>query len=185
MNVQIDTGQTSEVLGVFGFSWWEKVLTEMRRALKGTGGYKYVSQFWKNKILMLNLDREYLSLIRQGYNKAEKIGGSTLHPLWGSQTNTMALKITKKLNVPLSVVHAYLMAIYNLSALGKIPIKKYDPVGYTKSEELKKSLPSEKGILEKIGQTTKSFLPIAIIGGLAAGYLLFREHPALKIVRGV
>lgn len=121
-----------------------------------------------------NMHREYLALIARGYKKCDIVKGSGDIVVWNKQTYKMARLIRDKTNLPLLFVLMFFLAMYRLASIGKIPFKVWNPKEYDESVKLKKTLATEKGILQKVGISTK-LLPVFLVGGLVGGFFLSQK----------
>lgn len=174
----------AEYMGIFGFSWEEKVASFIKMRLKGTEVGKKLSSFWQaggmNVTLIKNLHNEYMALMAKGVAPSgfsvqpdDKGNGGT----YSASTVSLAGKIAASTNADNSVVLEFLRALYVLSRDGKIPMAKWNPAGYKESTDLRKSFSTEKTVLDTITKTastvadkSKIILAVAAIG--AAAYFL-------------
>lgn len=178
-----------EVLGLFGFTWWEAVLGYMKKLLRGFPERKLVTQLWKNKTLILNLHREYFALLAKGYKAVNITGKAGKFYVWNPESYKMSGIIAKKLNVTRRLVTAFFNALYTLAAAGKIPFAKWNPAEYEKAKKLKEKFPTEKPFYKKftetVEETTKKatgiLMPVAIVGGIAAAYLLLKAKKTVQV----
>jgi len=180
----VDLQEKAEYLGIFGFSWEEKVASFIKKQLKGTAAAKKLSDFFQagglNVALVKNLYNEYAALMAKKYQPVTysiQPDSSGNGGMLSQDSIQLAAIVGNKTNVDVSIVTAFFKAIFVLSRDGKIPFAKWNPQGWKESTELRKTYSTEKGILESVTKaagtavnTSKIFLIVAGIG--AAAYLL-------------
>ncbi len=180
----IEFNNSAEYMGLFGFTWEEKVAAFAKKQLKGTAAAKKLSDFFQaggvNVSLIKNLYNEYAAFMAKNYQpvsfavQPDAAGnGGTFSP----GTIELSALIGNKTNVETPIVLSFFKALYVLSRDGKIPFAKWNPAGWKESTNLRKSFPTEQGFLDtatkaatKAVDTSKIFLIVAGIG--AAAYLL-------------
>lgn len=165
-----------ELMGIFGFSWQEKVAGKMIDILKGTVYESSLKSFWspggKNTEIVNNLERIYLSLLAQGRNP---ISFSTAPDIAGNggqftpDTSALAIKVSAETQIDIAIVNAFFRSIYMLARAGTIPVEKWNPKGYAEAEKLKNTFESERGILDKFTPAANTGKMLLIIAGVAAG----------------
>lgn len=187
MNVKLIRDDEPEVMGLFGFSWQEKVAAFMQKRLKGTAKEKLMKSFWqaggKNVTLVNNLYNEYAAFMAKGQQpatfsvlpNAAGDGGE-----FSDSTISLASMLQKKTNVDTGVILEFFRAIFVLARDGKIPSAKWNPQGWKESTALRKSFSTEKGfgdVLQKSENYSKALLMIA---GLGVGAYLLSQIKGLK-----
>jgi hypothetical protein len=182
--MSVDINNSAEYMGLFGFSWEEKVASFVKKQLKGTAAAKKLSDFFQagglNVSLVKNLYNEYAALMAKSYQPvsfsvspgADGSGGT-----FSPESIELSAIIANKTNVETPIVLSFFQALFVLSRDGKIPFAKWNPAGWKESTQLRKSFSSEQGFLDsatkaatKAVDSSKVFLIIAGIG--AAAYLL-------------
>lgn len=188
MKINLSTEeQTPEVMGLFGFSWPEKLAKFMASQLKGTKLKKKVKDFWQsgglNVRLVKNLHNEYMALMARNFApvdfsvkpNAQGKGGS-----FTASTLNLASMIRQKTNIDSAIILEFLRGLYVLARDGKVPAAKWNPKGYKESTTLRKTFSSEKGILEA-AQKTGNYAKIAlVVVGLGAGAYLLQQLKGFK-----
>lgn len=171
-----------ELMGIFGWSWQEKVATMMLSILKGTQLESKMKSFWggsgKNTELVNNLELSYTALMASGNNPASfalSPDSSGKNGVFSADSTLLAQQINKTTSVEIPIINSFLTSIFVLARDGKIPYEKWNPKGYAESKALTKdTFDSEKSIFDKItkpaGDTMKTVLVIAGVGAVA--YLL-------------
>lgn len=156
-----------EYFGV-GISIWKgRILFYMGKRLKHIPDLKKLL-FKRN---VDNMHREYLALIASGYQRADRESGSGDMIKWNRQTYRLARQIEDRTNLPFLFVLYFLSALYNLVAIGKVPLREWDPKGFAKSKKQADSLPGKGGILDDLKNFSK-LVPLILIGGIVGGIVL-------------
>lgn len=159
-----------ESLGFDPFKLWiDKIILFMRKRLKYSPEYKLITHR-----MILNLNREYMRLQASGYTAADIVSGAGDLVKWNRQTYKMSSLISDSLNVSKMIVLNYFLALYNLAKDGKIPYEKWNPKEYIKSKKLQKKIITEKTIFEKAAKGLSIIVPLAIVGGIAAGVFILK-----------
>ena len=165
-------GCDPEYMGVFGFTWQEKVGKKMLSLLDGTGYESSIKSFWGGSGLntgMINdLHDSYVSLLTAGNRPAEYTGS-----IPSIQTTSLSRTIQGSTAIAEPIVDAFLFSLYNLASIGKISYSIYDPVGYKKVAETVTETEPVTGVQAVIQDTGKTVGKILIVAGLAAGAVLF------------
>lgn len=162
----------TEFMGVFGFSAAEKLIKDMQIQLKHSPYVKMlhdpVQPMQRNVRLLNNMHKEYLMLINKGFQppKYAFLSDDKTIGKWTKDSYLMASEIAKIMSIPKLVVLKFFRSLWNLSRLGKIPIKLYDPIGTKEKEKLKDVLinPAKK----KMETYAKIGIAIAGIGVIAS-----------------
>ena len=157
-----------------GLLWRGQVFTYMEKLLEGFPEKKLIS------LRMIDsLNRSYMSAIARGLKHADVIYAKGDIIKWDKPTYKLSKHIAEEIRVSQLFVLNYFIAIYNLAKAGKIPYQKWNPRGYIKAKKLMKKIPTEIPMLEKVGKKAMfagmAILPIAIIGALAAGYIMLKR----------
>lgn len=184
MTVDLSGG---EYMGIFGFSWEEKVGSFMKKALQGTAAAKKMSSFFQaggvNVSLVKNLANEYLALMARGYRPANFTAPPDSNGSGGtfdSSTISLAGMLSNKTNVDAAVSLAFLRALFVLSRDGKIPFAKWNPQGYKESTTLRKTFSTEKGILEKVSPVANYGKIALIVAGIGTAAYFLSQLNAVK-----
>ena len=153
-------------MGVFGFSFIEKINSAMAKSMVGLPERKIIwkafsSQGNKN---VESMYREYAALQASGYQPAN-IAGANLD----SSTNNIARVIAKRLGFPLVIPVHFLFNLVKLGQTGKIPYKKWKPVQFALSKKQQKGLAANKNIFTSALKTTANISKFAMLGALALG----------------
>ena len=179
--MKISLVKEPEMMGIFGFSWPEKVTGFMLKRLKGSVYEPKLKDFFqasgRNQKLVENMHREYLALMAQGKNPVTfslapdaSGNGGQMSP----DGNLLAQQIFNKTAIDMPIINEFLRALFVLSRDGKIPYEKWNPKGYQQAKEVSKSaFESEQGFFDKLkpaGDTMKTVLLVAGIG--VSAYLL-------------
>lgn len=165
----VDTNN-DESLGFDPFKLWiDKIILFMRKRLKYSPEYKLITHR-----MILNLQREYMSLQASGYAAADIVSGSGDLVKWSKQTYKMSRKISDSLNVSQLFVLNFFLALYNLAKVGKIPYQKWNPKGYIKAKKKQKKIETERSPFEKAAKGLSIIVPLAIVGGIAAGVFILK-----------
>ena len=179
-----------EQMGLFGFTWQEKVAKFVKKHLKGTVAAKKMSAFFQagglNVSLINNMHNEYMALMAQGYKPVmfdvqpdeEGYGG-----VINKSAYALSSKISDKANVDASIILTFLRALYVLARDGRIPFAKWNPKGFKESTALRKTFETEKGFLEiakKAGGTAQTVL---LIAGIGVGAYFLSQLKFLNIKR--
>lgn len=175
---------TAEYMGLFGFTWEEKVAAFIKKQLKGTAAAKKLSSFFQagglNVELVKNMFNEYAALMVRKLPPASfsvqpdaNGNGGT----YSQSTIDLAAIIGTKTNIDTPVILAFLRALFVLARDGKIPFAKWNPEGWKESTSLRKSYSSEKTFLDTAGRVAEktantSKIVLLVIGIGAAAYLL-------------
>lgn len=183
-------GYNTELMGLFGLSWPEKVASFIGKQLKGTAEAKKLKSFWgaggKNVTLVKNLHNEYMALLAQGFNAANftyppnsaGAGGT-----FDQNTVSLASRISQKTNVSTVIILEFLRALFVLARDGKIPMAKWNPKGYAQSTELRKTFQTEKGFLEA-AQTTGKYVKIGMaLAALGVGAYILTQLKGFSNVK--
>src|SRR3990172_7451114 len=185
--MKIDLSGNPEVMGIFGFSFEEKVASFMQKALKGTSSAKKLSSFLgaggKNTTLVKNLYREYSAFQASGRLPADfsiEPDSSGSGGQFDAATISLAADLSNKTNVDSPIALEFLRALYVLSRDGKIPFAKWNPVGYQQSKKLQKTFVSENP-LGALGAKSMSYAKIGIgIAIVATGAHMLSQIKGLK-----
>lgn len=149
------------------FKWSDEVVSYMRTALKGLSDIKYV-----NSRNIENIDREYNSLLSQGFKAPVIVSRPAEYAVkWSVQDYTLANELMKRTNIPKLVILNYFLAIYDLAKSGKIDFKYYNPVQVKKSKKEKEILVG-KPLLSKITEpleATANMFPLMLLAGTIFG----------------
>jgi hypothetical protein len=174
------SGNNAELMGIFGFSWPEKVAAFMQKRLKGTALESKLKSFWgaggKNVQMIENLHREYIALMAQGKNPVSFAlspdasgNGGTI----SQDTVLLAQLINTKTAIDKTIIEEFLRAIFILARDGKIPYEKWNPKGYSESEKLTKTFTSEQNIFDKIKSGSGTVNALLLVAGIGvSAYLL-------------
>lgn len=159
-------------LGIFGFTWQEKVGKNMLSILKDTVYEDSIKKFWGgsgiNTSMVNDLHDSYVALLSTGKAPAKYIGSVPV-----GDTEILSETISDSTNVAKTIVDAFLYSLYNLSSIGTISYSIYDPIGYKEvAETVEESEPSS-GIESVVKDTGDIISKIIIVAGLAAGTILF------------
>jgi len=177
-----------ELMGIFGFSWPEKVAAFMVKRLKGTVYENKMKTFWgaggKNTELVENLERQYLLLMATGHNPASfsmppdiNGNGGTL----SADSQLLAQLINSGTNVDIPIINEFLRGLFVLSRDGKIPFEKWNPQGYKESKKTTSEVfPSEQGILDKLKPAGNTMNSVLLIAGIGVGAYLLSQLNKLK-----
>lgn len=187
MKVKFSSTQYPEQMGVFGFSWPEKVGKLMIQNLKGSQYQKVMKDFWqpmqRNVRLIKNVHSQYMALLASGYKPVNfdivpdvKGKGGTFN----QQSLDLAKIISRKTNVALPIVHEFFRAIFVLARDGKIPVEKWNPVGHAKTTALKQKFATERGFFYTAKKTADYAKILMLLGGLAAGGYFLSQMKGLK-----
>jgi hypothetical protein len=183
------SGDTRELMGLFGFSWEEKTASFMNKKLKGTQLAKKLKTFWQaggmNVSIVKNLHREYTALQATGWKPANfsalpdaKGDGGT----FDNSTVQLAGQLQARTNIESPIVFEFLRALFTLARDGNIPFQKWNPQGYKQSTLLQKTFATERsGFLDAAKSTggyMKIVLAIAAVG--VSAYLLSQ----IKVLKG-
>lgn len=170
----------SELMGLFGLSWPEKVASMMNKQLKGTELAKKLKNFWQpgglNTKTVENLHREYMALMASGKapsNFSVQPGSDGSGGVLDQSTIDLSVLLQQKTNIETPIVLAFLHSLFVLARDGKIPFQKWNPKGYTVSTALQKTFKTEQGFLDTVGETKnymKIFVALAAVG--VSAYLL-------------
>jgi len=171
MNSYIETFPKVEFLGLFGFSWKEKVGKEMLTTLKGTIYEDTIKDFWGggswiNTSLIANLHKVYESILKTGKESPTFDG----HVPDDNATEISHL-IEDKTRVPYQVVIEFLRSLFYLASTGVIEYKIYDPVGYREV----KDATSEGPIKDVLNEAGKKINLILLVGGAVAGIYILNK----------
>lgn len=180
-----------EHMGIFGFSWQEKVAKFMKTQLKGTAAAKKVSDFFQagglNVSLVNNMYNEYAALMATGFAPVDFTVQPDSEGNGGTMTQnsfTVAARISDKTNVDASIVLPFLRALFVLSRDGKIPFAKWNPAGFKQSTALRKTFSTEKGILEVAQSAGKTANVLMWIAGIGVGAYFLSQLKFLNIKGG-
>jgi len=182
------SGDTRELMGLFGLSWEERIASFMNKQLKGTELAKKLKTFWQaggmNVSIVKNLHREYAALMATGWKPANfsalpdaKGNGGTFDPA----TVQLAGSLQAKTNIDTPIVLEFLRALFVLARDGNIPFPKWNPQGFKQSTTLQKTFSTERGFLEAAATTgnyMKIILALAAVG--VSAYLLSQ----IKVLKG-
>lgn len=180
MIVQLSHPQT-ETMGIFGFSWPEKIAKFMSQQLKGTSAVKKLKSFWSagglNVTLVKNLYNDYAALMASGYSPSNfSVAPNTAGTggTFDGSTISLASKIQQSTNVETAVVLEFLRALYVLARDGKIPYAKWNPAGYQQKTALRQTFATEKSKIAEIAKGTLNYTKLALIAAVvtAGAYLL-------------
>ncbi len=158
----------SELLGIFGLSWQEKVanLTYQKTAKTDKELSRKLKDFWQsgglNVTLINNLYMQYAALMASGYMPSSFKNGEP-----DKNTKVLIDKINAKLNIDKLIIKNFLDSIFQLSSEGKIPLQKWNPKGYKETQDLVKTFPSETSIFDKVKKSTNTVSSILIVAGIA------------------
>lgn len=171
MKVRINN-QKCERLGIFGFSWEEKVAAEMIDHLKGTGYDKNLKAFWgpsgKNTTLVKNLHNVYTQYMMQGNQPPKFVAGQP-----DQYADYLSQSLSADTATPSIISMEFLKALFNLTQNGRIDYKLYNPIGYKETVETIQEAKPKSGISLVAQETGKIMNKVLIVGGLAIGaYLL-------------
>lgn len=177
------TQNNPELMGLFGFSWPEKVAAFMVKRLKGTPYEKKLKTFWgasgKNTELVENLETQYLLLMATGHNPAtfslppdiDGNGGAL-----SADSQLLAQLINSGTNVDIPIINEFLRAIFVLSRDGKIPYEKWNPQGYQIArQKTSTAFESEQGILDKLKPAGNTLNTVLLIAGVGVGAYLLNQ----------
>jgi hypothetical protein len=179
-----------ELMGIFGWSWQEKVATLMLSILKGTNYESKMKSFWggsgKNTTLVNNLHVAYMALMAAGNNPASFAlapGSDGKNGVFSADSTLLSQQIVKTTSVEKPIVDSFITSIFVLARDGKIPYEKWDPKGYNESKALTSStFQSEQSIIDKVikpaDNTIKTLLIVAGIG--VSAYLLNQIKGIIK-----
>lgn len=177
----------TEYMGLFGFSWQEKVAGFMKKQLAGTAAAKKLSSFWQaggvNVALVKNLHNEYMALMARGNppsSFAVAPGSDGRGGQYSPSTLSLAATLSGKTNIETSIVLEFLRALYVLARDGKIPFEKWNPSGYAESTALRKTFISEKGLLDVFGKTANTGKIVLIVAGVGVGAYFLSQLKTLK-----
>lgn len=175
----------TELMGIFGLAWNEKVASFMADRLSGTSKKKmqdFTQPGGLNVKIVDNLYNYYMASLASG---GSPIAFSIAPDKDGNggdfDVNTLRLadSLQSSTNTDSGIVLNFLRAIWVLARDGKIPYEKWNPVAYEKTTALRKSIPTEQkgGFLQKAesvvtGATNTSKVLMVIAGLGVAGYLL-------------
>ena len=160
-----------ELLGLFGFSWKEKVGKEMLTVLNETMYEDTIKDFWGggsgiNTKLIGTLHRVYESYLLKGKTPPTFKGHEP-----DKNATEMAYIIEEKTKVPFTVTIEFLRSLYTLASTGVMEYKIYDPVGYQEVKEATTDF-SIKSFFE---QASGKMNLLIITGGIIAGLFLISK----------
>ena len=161
--------QRPELMGLFGLSWQEKIISFMKSQLKTNKELlKKLSSWWgENTRLVDNLHREYTALLATGSNPVSFVSLPDTSGSGGelsAESTPLATKIAAKTSVDKEIIESFLRALFVLSRDGKIDFKKIDPKGYIESKEAQKKVTTEPGILDTIKSGSNKIFLLAGLG---------------------
>lgn len=168
-----------EYMGILGFSFEEKVASFIKKQMKGWALEKKI-----NTTIVKNMHNEYMALMVRGFAPV----AFTTPPDQSGTGGDFALssidladELINTTGVDGSIVMYFLKALYVLSRDGKIPISKVDPKGFQASTALRKSLPSEKGVVDALKTVAGPSKALLVIAGMGvAAYLLSQIKPFIN-----
>lgn len=176
----------AELMGIFGFSWPEKVASFMQKRLKGTAFESKLKSFWgaggKNIELVENLHREYIALMAQGKNPATfslppDVSGNG--GVFSSDSILLSQIINSKTAIDKTIIEEFFRAIFVLARDGKIPYEKWNPKGYSEAEKLTKTFTSEQNIFDKLKSGSGSLNSLLLIAGIGVSAFLLSQLKGL------
>ena len=158
----------NDSLEYMGFGWLDEVKKYMIERVKYIPS---VLELAKNSRILNNINTQYMAAMARGVPAADIVSGVGDFVKWTPRTYELAREIRDKLNVPQLLVLNYFLAIYNLSASGKIPLEKWNPKEWEKQKELQQTISTEQSVWNKTGQAFGKFssrllIPLGIVGGL-------------------
>ncbi len=167
------TRQQPELMGIFGFSWQEKVARFMYSRLKGTDVAKKMKSFWSgsgmNVTIVNNLYREYAAFMAQGYAPAQYTvtpdaagDGGTL----SQESIKLASLLYNKTGVAIEIIVEFFRALFVLARDGKIPFEKWNPAGYKLSDQLRQTFTTERS---KVSTLTSYLKGVSFLAALGLG----------------
>lgn len=167
----INESNSPERLGVFGFSWQEKVAKFVATRLKGTKLQDKLKSFWSagglNVTLINNLYREYAALMAKNYAPVGFIslpGSDGSGGQFDASTIQLAGLISNVTNVDGAIILEFFRALFVLARDGKIPFAKWNPQGYKVSTSLQKTFSTEKSVSETLSTNLKLISLLAVLG---------------------
>lgn len=174
------TEKRPELMGIFGFSWQEKIINFMKRRLKGTASVKILSDFWgENTKLADNLHKQYLLELSQGsipvsFTAAPDSKGDGGTP--AAESDILAATLSSKTGIDKEVTEEFLRALYCLARDGKIDYKLLNPQDYQKAVTAAKSF-EPQNVIERIATSGKTLL---FLGGLVTAAYLYNSFKDKK-----
>lgn len=177
----------NEYMGIFGFSWPEKIGKFMIDHLKGTPYQKQLKDFWgpmqRNVRLIKNLHNQYMALMASGYKPVDFKITPDLKGVGGefdAATVKLASLIAQKTKVALPIINSFFRALFVLSRSGKIPMEKWNPKGFAKATTLRKKFTTERGLFEAAKTTADYAKILMLIAALGAGGYFLSQMKGFK-----
>jgi predicted RNase H-like nuclease len=172
-------GEQTIYMGLFGFTWQEKVARYMYDAMKGLPAADIMRSFWQasglNVRLVDNLHREYMAMINAGRQpvQLEKLPDEEGHfAILSNETAAMVQPLSNATGAQSIIVQYFLIALYMLAKSGAIGYEKLDPKGYAETEAARRKLEPTKDVVNRL----LDFSSMAVlVGGIAAGAYLLKQ----------
>lgn len=166
-------------MGLFGFTWQEKVAQYMYNAMRGLPAAEKLKSFWQasglNVRLVDNLHREYMALLNIGRAPAnlQKLPDDKgRFAVLSNATAAMVQPLADSTGAEKIIVQYFLIALYVLARSGKIGYEKLDPKGYAETEAVRKKLEPQKDVVNRL----MDFSTMAVlVGGIAASAYLIKQ----------
>lgn len=143
----------------------------MKKALKGLNEIRYVNN--KNIKTLLQL---YLYYIQRGYKPIKPVINGTVKK-WNTQDYSLSKIMSEKSNIPQIVILNFFSALYDLSRIGKVDYKLYDPLTAKTIKESSKNITGNV-VLSNIGKSLfmgLNLVPVVLL--ISGAYLVYTMIP--------
>jgi len=134
----------------FSLFWHSAVIDATNKALK-PGKKNLTAQGAEN------YHRTYMAMLQAGASRVdfapEEVNKNFYLQKWNKPSFELIAKIRKQLNADHILLDMYLRFLRYFAIKGVIPWEKYDPVGFSASQQLQKLFPTELNIFESAGKT--------------------------------
>lgn len=137
-----------------------------------------------------NVHRAYMAFLQSGYQRVEIEPAERQKNFYLQRFTKPSYELIKKIREQIGaeqiVLDMYFRFLIKSATEGKIPYEKYDPVGFTATQQLQKKFSTEKTTVEKIGQKaaevgakTIDLIPWVMLGaaGIAVYVIVSKMNP--------
>lgn len=134
-----------------------------------------------------NIHRVYMAYLQAGNTKVEIDPGERGKNFYLQKFTKTSYALIKKIREQIGVgqieLDMYFRFLIKSAHEGKIPYEKYDPVGFTATQQLQKKFSTEKTLIEKVGSKasdvgskTLGMIPWIVLGAAGIAVYVFTSN---------